>query len=247
MKIYGLIGHPLSHSWSAQYFSEKFMKESRFDESYQLFPLQSIREFPLLIRSNPLLCGLNVTIPFKETVMTYLDRIDTTAKKIRAVNTIIIQRNHGQINTIGYNTDAPGFIQSLPQGFNHKNALILGHGGAAKAIAYALEKLGISFLFISRNSSCNLTKSYQDVNDTMIQKHTLIINTTPLGMYPHKGEAPPLPYHLLTPRHFLYDLIYNPEESLFLQHGKAMGATLKNGLEMLKNQADLSDLIFQNI
>ncbi len=245
MKIYGLIGHSLSHSWSAQYFSEKFMNESRYDESYQLFPLQSIREFPLLIRSNPLLCGLNVTTPFKETVMAYLDLIDATAKQIMAVNTIIIQRNHGQINTIGYNTDASGFIQSLPPGFNHKNGLILGHGGAAKAIAYALEKLGISFAFVSRNPSGNLTISYQDVDDMVIQKHSMIINATPLGMYPHTEEAPPLPYHLLTPHHFLYDLIYNPEESLFLRHGKAMGATIKNGLEMLKNQADLSDLIFQ--
>lgn len=245
MKIYGLIGYPLSHSWSSQYFTEKFTRESRKDESYRLFPLQDIRDFPSFISSIPFLNGLNVTIPYKEQIIPFLNELDPEAKEIGAVNTIKIIRKRGKIITRGYNTDASGFIRSLPSPFRYKNALVLGTGGGSKAIVFALKKLGINVQKISRTSLDDHTILYQDVDDMIMKKFTLIINTTPLGMFPETEHCPPIPYQWINASHFLYDLIYNPVQTLFLKNGKARGANIQNGLEMLTNQADLADQIFQ--
>ena len=245
MKLYGLIGYPLSHSWSAQYFSEKFSLESRQEEIYRLFPIKDILELPGLLSSNPDLCGLNVTIPYKEKVINLLDELDDQAYQIGAVNTIKISRQNGRIMTRGYNTDSDGFIKSLPSGFNHKNALILGTGGASKAIVYALRKLGINYSLVSRNPFNDHILAYQDINKSILEQHSLIINTTPLGMFPKVNKYPLIPYAWLTTEHYLYDLVYNPSETMFLRQGKAKGTMLQNGLEMLKKQADLSYEIFQ--
>jgi shikimate dehydrogenase len=245
MKIYGLIGYPLSHSWSAQYFTEKFTRESRKDESYRLFPLQDIRDFPVFISSIPFLKGLNVTIPYKEKIIPFLNELDPEAKEIGAVNTIKIIRKGSKIVTRGYNTDANGFIRSLPSPFRYKNALVLGTGGGSKAIVFALKKLGINVQKVSRNSLDDHTILYQDVDDMIMNKFTMIINTTPLGMFPETEHCPPIPYQQINGSHFLYDLIYNPVQTLFLKNGKARGANIQNGLEMLTNQADLADQVFQ--
>jgi len=245
MRIYGLIGYPLSHSWSAQYFADKFSQNKQQNESYRLFPLRDLRDFPALLSSFPDLYGLNVTIPYKEKIMTYLDEIDDTAKQIGAVNTIKIIRHHNQVLSRGYNTDADGFMSSLPSGLSNMNALVLGTGGASKAICHSLQQLGMNYRLVSRKPENDRMLSYHDLNTSIISKFLLIINTTPLGMFPRTETYPPIPYSLLTPFHFLYDLIYNPPVTSFLKYGKEKGTKVKNGLEMLINQADLSYTIFQ--
>lgn len=252
MKIYGLIGYPLSHSFSQRYFTEKFLREKLNDCEFRNFPIESIDEFPLMLREKPELVGLSVTIPHKEKVMKFLKAADETVKKIRAVNCVRIR------DMKGFNTDVFGFEHSLKPLLkpHHHHALILGTGGASKAVAYSLDKLKIKFRHVSRNSTKNSlglptmkiwgsnlpfsTKilSYSELRPEHIRDHTLIINTTPLGMFPNTNACPNIPYELLTSRHLLYDLIYNPEETLFLRKGKEKGAQIKNGLEMLHLQAE---------
>lgn len=243
LNLFGLIGYPLTHSFSKKYFSNKFEKEEISNCQYELFPIESIDELPFLIQKHPSLKGLNVTIPYKEVVFPFLNEIDEAAKKVGAVNTIKIK--DGKL--IGYNTDVYGFEISLKKSLaehfknkpNTKNkaTLILGTGGAAKAVAYVLKKLNIDFKFVSRQAhKGNLM--YQDLNKEILQDHFLIINTTPLGTAPNIQNCPSIPYNFINDSHFLYDLVYNPEKTLFLNNGAKNGARTSNGLEMLYLQAE---------
>lgn len=243
-KTFGLIGYPLSHSFSKKYFSEKFKKENIKDCSYELFPIKQIDHLPSLMKNNSNLRGLNVTIPYKELVIPFLDELDEEAASIGAVNTIKIQ--NGQLK--GYNTDVFGFKKSLLSFLapNTKPAtLILGTGGAAKAVAYVIEQLGFSYQYVSRNSDKgHLT--YQDLfNNNLIAKYPLIINSTPLGTSPNIHTCPSIPYEQLTVHHYLFDLVYNPAETLFLQKGKMQGSAVTNGLNMLIGQAEKAWEIWQ--
>lgn len=233
---YGLIGYPLTHSFSPAYFANKFAKEG-IDATYTAFPLVSIDEFLSLIWRNRQLQGLNVTIPYKESVIQYLHEIDKDAEKIGAVNCITISK--GTLK--GYNTDAMAFRHSLIPLIepHHKNALILGTGGASLAVAFVLDELGIPYVRVSRQKDIDRI-SYDEVNASVLSRFHIIINTTPLGMYPNIDDAPPIPYKAITAKHLLYDLIYNPVETKFLALGKAQGAVIKNGYEMLHLQADAS-------
>lgn len=240
MKIYGLIGKSLQHSFSKKYFQNKFSTENIFDCNYELFELDTVNELELLIKDTKHLAGLNVTIPYKETVINVVDDIDDIAKEIGAINTIQIDSKTKK--TKGYNTDYLGFKNSLKPFLEniHERALILGTGGASKAVNYALKDLNIDCLFVSRNPKTNDEISYNDVNEYVIKHHQIIINTTPLGTYPNINTFPELPYQQLTNNHLLYDLVYNPEETLFLKHGKEKGCITINGLQMLKIQAEKS-------
>ena len=237
MKQYGLIGYPLSHSFSKGYFAEKFAKENIVDCKYDVFPLEKIEDFVELCNDKKNLIGLNVTIPYKEKTIPFLDELDETAANIGAVNTIKFSNG----KKIGYNSDAYGFEMSLKPLLksHHTQALILGTGGASKAVEYVLKKLGIAFQYVSRTKN-DKAISYEELNESIIQHSKLIINTTPIGMYPNIDTAPDIPYNVLTEKHLLYDLVYNPEETLFLKKGKEKGAQTKNGLEMLYLQAERS-------
>ncbi|MBK9731929.1 MAG: shikimate dehydrogenase [Chitinophagaceae bacterium] len=237
MKHFGLIGYPLTHSFSKKYFGDKFQRENIADCVYENFPLVSVEEFPVLIQSQKDIIGLNVTIPYKESVMSFLEEIDETAREIGAVNTIRI--SDGKLK--GFNTDAYGFMQSIMKLLepHHNNALILGTGGSSKAVAWSLKKMGIDFQFVSRHPSGIDEISYEVANAD-IRHCKIIINTTPVGMYPLVTAAPDISYENITPSHLLFDLIYNPEETLFLKKGKARQAKTKNGLEMLQLQAERS-------
>jgi len=236
---YGLIGYPLSHSWSAKFFFEKFEREKSPDNYYQLFPLKDISGFSSFLVNHPELSGLNVTIPYKETIIPYLDELDQKAKEIGAVNTIRITRANGKIHAKGYNTDEDGFILSADFSSVFQ-AFILGTGGASRAVAYALRKIGIPVKLVSRNSRNTDTIGYPDFQSIQFGKHTLIVNTTPLGMYPDIHSCPQIPYEGLTPEDFLYDLVYNPQQTLFLKKGMEMGVKTQNGLRMLQIQAEKS-------
>ena len=239
MIIYGLIGFPLSHSLSPALFSDRFSKEKILDKKYLLFPLEQLDNFPEFIRKNPGIQGLNITVPYKERILEFLDEIDETALKIGAVNTIRVHRKKGIPVLKGYNTDAEGFRLSMD--FSRFNkALILGTGGASKAIAFALEEQGIDFLFISRSPRNPLSIHYSEITEEMMQSHLLIINTTPLGMYPEVDSFPPIPYQWVTSSHYLYDLVYNPPLTKFLQKGSDKGAFVQNGTKMLHLQAEES-------
>ncbi len=242
-KIYGLIGYPLTHSWSQDYFEKKFQENKLNDCSYQLFPLSTIEQLPSLITSTPGLCGLNVTIPFKEAVIPSLHSIDNTAREIGAVNTIVIEHQNGRKILKGFNTDAEGFNLSADFS-NHSHALVLGTGGASKAICYSLKKQGIKTLRVSRSPMQPGTIGYGDLNPEIMSRHTLIVNATPLGMAPDESSCPSIPYHLVTPNHFLYDLVYNPLQTLFLKNGSEQGAMIQSGVQMLYNQADLAFSLF---
>lgn len=234
MDTYGLIGYPLGHSFSRKFFTEKFEKEG-IDAQYLNFEIPSIEEFPNTIKNNPTLRGLNVTIPYKQQVMQYLDDISEEAKAIGAVNVVKV----GKEGLTGYNSDVIGFVNSIKPLLksHHKKALILGTGGASKAIRYGLEeKLGIETLFVSRKAHEGII-TYKDVTADMLQKYEVIVNCSPVGMFPHANECPSLPYEAMNAAHLLYDLVYNPEETLFMKKGAARGATVKNGLEMLHLQA----------
>ncbi len=258
MKVFGLIGFPLGHSFSEKYFRDKFVKEKISDCDYQLFPLQSIDEFTGLIQSRPDLAGLSVTIPYKEKVIPFLSDLDETAKAIGAVNCIRIIRTpaasgrsstaHSEPRLIGYNTDAYGFSQSIKPFLEsrHQRALILGAGGAAKAVEHALRKLGVDTLTVVRKPAPTKPGQllYSEVNKNVLSSHLLIVNTTPLGTFPDVDDAPAIPYEFLGPDHLLYDLVYNPPETLFLKSGKARGAQTLNGLKMLELQADRAFEIF---
>jgi len=255
MKHYGLIGYPLSHSFSKKYFTEKFEKEHITDAEYDLFPIEHISELPALLTANPHLCGLNVTVPHKITVLKYLDWIERDARGAGAVNCIRIAAESpvsaafsGDIGIgghdfrlEGFNTDMYGFETSLKPLLKdrHDQALILGDGGAARAVKCVLENLGIKFTIVTRKQYAgNLL--FKDLKPRHIKQNLLIINTTPVGMSPRVDECPPIPYNALTDDHILYDLIYNPEKTLFLQKGEEKGAAVKNGYEMLILQAEKS-------
>lgn len=234
---YGLIGYPLSHSFSKKYFTEKFILESIKNVSYDIYPLKNINELQGLIKSEPSLCGLNVTIPYKEQVISILDEMSSVVEKIGACNCIKIENE----KLIGHNTDVLGFERSLLKKLKpcHSAALVLGTGGGSKAVQYVLNKYGISFLQVSRAKSSN-TIAYEELNKELISTHLLIINTTPLGMYPNTESAPTLPYELIGDSHYLFDLVYNPIKTIFLKNGELYGAEIENGSDMLVDQAEES-------
>jgi shikimate dehydrogenase len=234
MRTFGLIGFPLSHSFSVRYFEEKFSKENIRDAQYLNFPIESIEDFPALIKEQNL-SGLNVTIPYKQQVIEYLDELDSIAEEIGAVNLIKFENGKRK----GYNTDVHGFRESLKNliGKQKPKALIIGTGGSSKAVSYALKELGIKFNFVSRRKTSEVF-TFSDLNQEIISEHLLIINTTPLGMFPNESDCAPIPYPFISPAHFLFDLVYNPAETLFLKNGKAQGASVKNGYEMLVLQAE---------
>lgn len=249
MTEYGLIGFPLGHSFSKDFFLKKFQREG-IDAAYLNFEIPDVAMIRDIIREHPQLRGLNCTIPYKESVIPFLDDITHEAAKIGAVNVIAIRRNPkatasasgspdtDDVRLIGYNSDIIGFTDSIRPLLapHHGKALILGTGGASKAVRHGLENLGIEPVFVSRTAKDGCL-TYADITPVLLREYTVIVNCTPVGMHPHTGEAPQLPYEALTPRHLLYDLIYNPAETLFLQKGARAGATTKNGQEMLERQA----------
>lgn len=232
----GLLGKNIEYSFSKAYFTEKFKME-HLPYTYENFDINSISQFPKIIKSKPNIAGLNVTIPYKEEVIGYLDDIETTAGEIGAVNTIKIL-NHGKLK--GYNTDYYGFQKSIKpylQSF-HKKALILGTGGASKAVAYALNIMNIEFHYVSRKQKSGVSYTYDDLTLEILKKHHIIINCTPLGTFPEVSHHPNIPYEAINGSHLLYDLIYNPSETEFLRRGKLRGATICNGKDMLRFQAE---------
>ena len=238
MKKYGLIGFPLGHSFSRNYFNNKFADE-KIDAEYVNFEIPSIQDFRRVIEENPNIYGLNVTIPYKQQVIPYLDELDADAEEIGAVNVIKFIREASQkLKLVGYNSDVVGFMGSIKPLLkpHHRKALILGTGGASKAIVYGLRKLEISSVFVSRTKKEGML-TYDELTPEIMQEFTVIINCTPVGMFPHTDACPALPYECLTGKHLLFDLIYNPEETLFMKKGAAQGAITKNGLEMLLLQA----------
>ena len=237
MKNFGLLGKNIDYSFSRGYFKDKF-ETNKLDCTYNNFDLEAIEDFESLKTTETQLSGLNVTIPYKQVVIPYLDAIDSEAQEIGAVNTIKIE--NGKLT--GYNTDHFGFENSLKPHLksHHKRALILGTGGASKAVAFALKKLGIHFEYVSRTPSSSVKYSYESLAIEGIENYQIIINCTPLGTFPDVHKCPTIPYEHITSNHLLFDLIYNPEETLFLKHGNAKNATTLNGLEMLRLQAEKS-------
>lgn len=237
--VFGLLGKNISYSFSRGYFTEKFKKLQLSNFSYVNFDIQNCNEFPTIIASEKNLRGMNVTIPYKQEIMLFLDEIDVIAKEIGAVNTIKVEKN-GKLK--GYNTDAVGFEKSIKPLLkpHHKAALILGTGGASKAVAYVLKKNNIFYQFVSRNPEADKEISYDNLSQQIIEKHTVIVNCSPLGTTPNIDKYPNIPYEFINQQHLLYDLIYNPAETLFLSKGKENGAVIKNGLEMLQLQAEES-------
>jgi len=239
MKTFGLIGYPLEHSFSQRYFTQKFQDE-HIEARYLNFPIESIEEFPNLLEKHPYLAGLNVTIPYKQQVMEYLHEVDSVAKEAGAVNVIKITWNDRKPHLIGYNSDITGFSKSIEPLLqaHHKKALILGTGGASKAVAYALKELGLFYRFVSRTPKHPSHVSYESLNEEILKDYKVIVNTTPSGMSPNTNEYPPIPYNGITSQHLAFDLIYNPESTLFMQKCSEKGAVVKNGLEMLHLQAE---------
>lgn len=239
MKTYGLIGYPLSHSFSKKYFTEKFLNEGIANHQYELFPIENIKSLSDLLSENPSLCGLNVTIPHKVNVLCYLNEVDEAAEKIGAVNCISIKNFEGENYLKGYNTDAYGFEASLKPllGPQHTKALVFGNGGAAKAVKYVLEKLNIEYLVVVRKATEGAIL-YTDITAEILTAHKLLINTTPLGMSPNVDTFPEIDYTQLGAEHLAYDLVYNPLETAFLAKAAEQGAAIKNGLEMLYQQAE---------
>lgn len=238
MQKYGLIGFPLGHSFSKTYFNQKFEAE-KIDAEYLNFEIPTIKEFKSVLKENPDLRGLNVTIPYKEQVIPYLDDLDEDARLIGAVNVIKFTKGlFGKTKLKGYNSDIIGFKQSIEPLLNesHRKALILGTGGASKAVFQGLKQLGVGSTLVSRKPK-EFCITYEEITPKTMEQYTVIVNTTPLGMFPNVNACPDIPYDLLTPNHLLYDLLYNPDETLFMKKGKEKGATVKNGLEMLLLQA----------
>lgn len=238
MNTYGLVGFPLGHSFSRRFFTEKFSKEN-IEAEYLNFEIPSIEEFPNIISAHSCLHGLNVTIPYKQQVMQFLDGLSPEAEAIGAVNVVKVSHHDGKVTLTGHNSDVIGFVNSIKPLIkeHHKKALILGTGGASRAIHYGLEKkLGLETLFVSRSKRPGMI-TYEDVNADTLSEYEVIVNCSPCGMHPHVDECPALPYQFMTDRHLLYDLVYNPEETLFMKKGAAQGATVKNGYEMLILQA----------
>jgi shikimate dehydrogenase len=237
---FGLIGYPLEHSGSASYFAKKFAGEGLTNYSYQMFPLKAIGDVNPLLAGIPDLRGLNVTIPYKESIIPFLTRLHPDAGAIGAVNTILITGSGKKKDLIGYNTDAEGFRRSLPSALPHHNALILGTGGSSKAVAYSLKKMGLNVLFVSRTKKSSTIIRYEDITKELLHQFTFIVNCTPAGMCPDITGIPPLPFKWIGPGHFIYDLIYNPEETLFLRNARKAGALAHNGKLMFELQAELS-------
>lgn len=238
-KIYGLIGYPLGHSFSQDFFNQKFESEG-INAKYVNFEIPTIEDFPKILARTPMLYGMNVTIPYKEKVIAYLDELDPQARSIGAVNVIKPLRNaKGEIVALkGYNSDFIGFVDSIKAFIKpwHTHALILGTGGAAKAVEQGLLSLGIQPTKVSRTPGKGKL-TYADLTPQVMEQNKIIVNTTPLGMYPHIDECPDIPYELLTPKHLCYDLLYNPDVTLFMEKSAEHGAVTKNGLEMLLMQA----------
>lgn len=242
-KIYGLIGYPLGHSFSKNFFNNKFLSEN-IDAEYVNFEIKDVNELKYVLRENPELCGLNVTLPHKMDVIPLLDNITDNARNIGAVNVIKFKKSRfGKIQLEGHNSDITGFKQSIEPMLDkhiHRKALILGTGGASKAIYHGLKQLGLDCTYVSRTKKGSGNMTYDEITQDIIEDHTVIVNTTPLGMYPKTDTCPDIPYKYLTSNHILYDLIYNPDETLFMRKGKEYGAVVKNGLEMLLLQAFIS-------
>ncbi|RZJ81737.1 MAG: shikimate dehydrogenase [Flavobacterium sp.] len=241
MRTFGLIGFPLSHSFSKKFFSEKFENEQIADCKYELYPIVHADEIKELVANNSSLCGLNITIPHKVNVLPFVNEVDVAAAEVGAVNCIHIDQTGDKPFLKAYNTDAYGFAESLKPLLesHHKKALVFGDGGAAKAVKYVLTQLGISYLSVVRNPAPN-TILYSAVTAEILKDYTLLINTTPLGMLPNLDSYPVIPYQYVTNQHLAYDLVYNPEETVFLTKVKAQGGKIKNGLEMLYLQAERS-------
>lgn len=237
MKKLGLLGKNISYSFSKSYFNEKFKNENINDVTYENFDINAIDSFPEIIENTKNIKGLNVTIPYKEVVIPFLDKLNKKAKAIGAVNTIKVTKK-GKL--VGYNTDCYGFKKSLKPFLkpHHKKALILGTGGASKAIAYSLKELDIPYSYVSRTASKKVQFTYNELTEDLIKQHQIIINCTPLGTFPNVNDCPNIPYNAISKSHILFDLIYNPEETKFLNHGKIKGAKIINGLDMLKFQAE---------
>lgn len=236
-KMYGLIGHPLTHSFSENYFNQKFAAEN-ISAEYRNFDIPEIDFLMEIIAQYNTLNGLNVTLPYKEQIIPYLDSLDDDAKEIGAVNVVKFIHSKEGLKLKGYNSDVIGFTNSIKSLLTeqHKSALVLGTGGAAKAVAYSLKKLGLNVHFVSRKKTAS-TLIYEELTKNDIKENKVIVNATPLGMYPNVDECPDIPYRFITSQHLCYDLIYNPQETKFLKNCKEKGAVVKNGLEMLLLQA----------
>ena len=235
MNRFGLIGFPLGHSFSQQYFNNKFKTENLNDCFFELFPIENVDSFPELLQAHKDLKGLAVTIPYKQTIINFLTSIDEAASEIGAVNCIKISSQ----KIIGFNTDVIGFENSIKPILkpHHKKALIFGTGGGSKAVQFVYKKLGIEFLLVSRSKNQQHIQ-YQDINELICEDYNIIVNATPVGMTPNNDKCPEIPYQFLSEKHLLFDLIYNPAETLFLQKGREAGAQTKNGHEMLITQAE---------
>jgi shikimate dehydrogenase len=244
MKLYGLIGYPLSHSFSAIYFKNKFANEQIPDCDYRLFPIPDISELIPILNENTNLCGFNVTIPYKKEIFQLLTHVDPVAAEVGAVNTVKVIRKGTNMELHGFNTDILGFEQSLKPLLSGRNkALVLGTGGAAMAVIFVLKRLQIEYFSVSRNPS-DKAIGYSDLTRELLDDYAIIINTTPLGMHPNTENAPPIPYQWLNFGHLLYDLVYNPEVTRFMKNGLEQGCQVKNGLEMLQIQAEEAWRIF---
>jgi shikimate dehydrogenase len=235
---FGLIGYPLSHSFSRKFFSDKFSREG-IDAEYLNYEIDNINLLPQIVAFDPVLTGLNVTIPYKQQVIKFLDKTDEDAAEINAVNTIRIIRDGGRISLEGYNTDIYGFRESIRQLIqkHHHKALILGSGGASKAIIKVLNDIGIDTIIVSRNPQYKGEISYDDLDEGVMESYKVIVNTTPIGTFPKTEGCPAIPFEYVNEQHLLYDLVYNPEVTEFLKQGQLRGAAVKNGLEMLYLQA----------
>ncbi len=236
MNLYGLIGYPLGHSFSKKYFNEKFERDGLGDCYFELFPIENINWFPELLSENPFLHGIAVTIPYKETVIPFLQQLTQEAKAIGAVNCIEFLPD----GLKGHNTDVIGFEKSFTPLLqpHHAKAIVLGTGGASKAVQFVLKKNDIPFLLVSRNGKGENVISYDDVTEELLKSYTIIINSSPVGTYPDVEAKPVLPYEFISSQHYLYDLVYHPAETAFLKEGKIKGATIKNGYDMLALQAE---------
>lgn len=239
MRKFGLIGYPLGHSFSKGYFTEKFKRENLTDVQYDNYPIEDPAEFEKLHKNDPELCGLNVTIPYKESIIPFLDVLSEEARIIGAVNTVCLCRKTGKLARVGHNTDVVGFRKSLEEHLKHmpEQALVLGTGGSSKAVKYVLDDMGINVISVSSSGKENAI-SYKELTKDVVDNAKLIVNTTPLGMHPNVDGCPDIPFDAVTGEHVLFDLVYNPKETLFMKRGKEKGATVVNGYDMLVYQAE---------
>ncbi|RUA32518.1 MAG: shikimate dehydrogenase [Bacteroidetes bacterium] len=244
MKQYGLIGKTLTHSFSEKYFTEKFKKEGINDATYQLFELDDISKIKEFVADKPDLRGFNITIPYKESIIPYLDEMTEVVEEIGACNCVKIE--DGKL--IGYNTDVDGFMPTFlaVMEMHHDSAIVLGNGGAAKAVIYSLEQWSLDPLVVARNPKNENELPWNELTEEMVNQHKIIINTTPVGMYPKVNEYPDIPYEGIDRFHLVYDLIYNPEKTIFLEKAEKQDAVIKNGLEMLEQQADTAWIIWNS-